>query len=233
MAKRFYEPKVAGTELQLWVDPQVFTEVDDQASLTAVRELLALDGLSDEAKVELELTQERFDLWADQELELLDRLDYYDYDDRVENLTVRDGDWFTPEAVESVCGETGTNVVENSIDGDNQTFWRHDANEVHSVIYRLRSYPKRVTKVRFRIATSVPAREQLENLSVYASREIANLGDNKVADALNPVWVSGWNEVDVDDKQQVRYVKLEFQSANANEFSQVREFAVRVETRLP
>lgn len=240
MAKRFYEPKVAGTELQLYIDPQVFTEVEDTAALVAVRELLALDTLTDEAKAELQLTEERFDLWRDQEDEVADRLDYYNYGDRVENITVRDGAWFSPDSVESFCGESGANVVGNSIDGVNTTFWRHAVDERHSVIYKLRDHSKKISKVRFRYNSTEPITERLSNLDVHAAKALANIDEpeNILETGINITWPIGQGSIWVEHvlalkKNKARYVKLLFDSAHASNTSQVREFEVWVETRDP
>lgn len=240
MPKRFYEPKAAGTELQLYIDPQAFVKTDDEAALVAVQELLALDTLSEGAKAELQLTDERFDLWRDQEDEILDRLDYYDYADRAENLTVRDGAWFTPDAVESSCGETGGNVETQSIDGDNGTWWRHAVDERHSIIYELRDHSKKVSKIRFRYGASESATERLTNLDVHAAKAVANIDEPEsiLETGIAITWPTGQGDVWVEHtlaakKNKARFIKLVFDSDHAQNTMRIREFAVWVETRDP
>jgi len=238
MAKRWYERIAGGTEFRVYIDPEVYSQSEDQDRLDVITQFQALDDLARQELISLissSSLEELDDALEKLEWSLRDRLDYYDYDTRIENITVADSAWFTPEAVESFCGESGANVIGNTIDGDNQTFWRHEVDETHEIVYRLRSYPKKITAVRFRHASGEPAREQLENLTITAARSIAGLDkpENVVASGVNPTWAAGWVEVDVSNKANVRYLKLEFVSANANNQGQIREFAVKVGTKDP
>lgn len=239
MAKLWYEPKSGGTELQANIDPLVFAQTVDTADLALNAEY---QGLSDPIRLEIAVGRgytnlpDFDDYLQDEEWELLDRLDYYTYATESRSLTVANGAWFTPEAIEDVGGETDPDVAANSIDDDNQTFWRHNVNHLHTVTYRIRSYPKKVGKIRFRHATSQPDREQLTNLTVKIAKHLAQIDNPEkvVADEVNPDWTSsGWVEVNVADNERARYIKLEFETVRADNFAQVREFDVWVKTKDP
>lgn len=243
MAVRLYVPMVAGTELDLFIDPFTFVKADDETRLLEIAEFQAL---SDAARTEVAICKEFGTLAAfdaalqDEQWDIEDRIDYYSYDDRTENLTVRDGAWFTPDSVDSFCGETGANVVGNSIDGSFGTFWRHSVDERHSVIYKLRNYPKKVARIRFRYNSTEPVTEQLSNLDVHAAKNLANIdeAENILETGINISWPVGQGSIWVEHtlaqkKNKARYIKLLFDTAHASNTSQIREFAVRVETRDP
>lgn len=243
MARRFYEPAGGGTELNLFIDPEKFVQADDQAALTLVQEARAAsDGLRSELAVckgfaSLEDYDADLEL---QEWDLLDRLDYYSYENRTQSLTVRDGAWFTPEAIEAFCGEDDPNVAANIIDGTNNTFWRHNVNQRHSITFRLRGHPKRITKLRFRYGAAEVNREQLTNLDIRVSRDLSEIDEarNLRETGVNIAWPTGagsvWVEYDLADAvQKARYIKLDFDTVAGNNDAQIREFAVRVSTRAP
>lgn len=243
MAKRLHEPTRAGEGLRLYIDPQEFDRASDQAALAAIQEV---EAASDNIRAEIGLcrgfgTLEDFDAKLEKDRwDLLDRLDYYDYDNRRESFNVRDGAWFTPEAVESFCGEEAGNEAALTIDGVNNTDWRHDVDERHSITFRLRGYPKKVSKLRLRYGASEPVREQLQNLDIRISRGLANIDDpvNLREQRLNPVWPVGagatWVEIVLSSKVvQARYIKLEFDTAHGGNQAQMREIGVWVETRDP
>ncbi len=240
--RRWYEHVAGGVDLNLVLDPQEFSQATDLDQLAIVTDL---QGLSDEARavvaasLGLASAATYDDMLQDQEWELRDRLDYYSlYSNKTVNLTVRDGAWFTPDLVESFCGETGGDVVGNSIDGLNSTYWRHTQNHNHSVIYKLRDYPKKVARIRFRYNGSLN-REELNNITVRASRSLNTIDDpgNLLESGINPTWPGGpavWVEHTLANKKnQARYVKLEFDTAHGSNDMQMREFAVWVETRDP
>lgn len=245
MAKRFYQP--LGTpvdQLNLFIDPTLYTQAQDNIDLTEITEI---QGLSADTR-ELIATALGFsdlatydDFLQDQEWEIRDRLDYYSlYENRVENITVRDGAWFTPEAVESFCGEHTTNVAANSIDGVNTTIYQHNVNHAHNIVYRLRSYPKKITKVRFRYGSAEPDRERLNNLTIKAARALSQIDEssNILESNLNIVWPTPggvWVEHTLaTPKVNVRYIKLETADTDhPSNHWQIREFAVRVVTRDP
>lgn len=242
---QFWEPKVSNTELLIRRDLSTFKKVDDDARKAVIDDYQALStltrtslagelGFADLAAFD--------DALRDEEWEILDRLDYYStYDTRTENLTVADGAWFTPIAVESFCGETSTNVVGNSIDGVNTTFWRHAQNHQHSVIYELRAYPKKISKIRFRYNSTEPANERLNNMDVHAARAVVNIDDanNILETGINITWPTGagsvWVEHTLAKKSpRARYVKLVIDDTdNVSNTLQIREFAVWVETKEP
>ena len=240
MAIRWYKP-VAGPGLNLFIDPQSFTQTEDQEALALVQEIEASNEL---VRTELGVCrgfsslQEYDDYLEDQRWQLQDRLDYYNYDNRTEQLDVRDGAWFSPDAVELVCGEDAGDVAADSIDGDTGTFWRHSAIERHSIIYRLRDYPKKVSKMRIWHAATGTNREQLQNIDVFASRALGNIDDpaNQLLAGFTPPWsaTGDWNVIDFTfKKNKARYVKLLFDSNRPDGQIQIREIEIRVETRDP
>lgn len=244
MAKRFYANVAGGVDLDLFIDPQAFNKTVDTDRLAVITEL---QGLSDDTRTVVAICAGAADLAAydtalqDEEWEIRDRLDYYTlYANRTQNLTVRDGAWFSPDTVDSFCGETGANLVGNSIDGTNSTFWRHSVDERHSVIYKLRDYPKKVAKIRFRYNSTEPVTEQLSNLDVHAAKNLAKIDDaqNILETGINISWPTGQGAVWVEHtlaqkKNKARYIKLLFDTAHASNRSQIREFEVWVETRDP
>lgn len=241
MAKRFYQPFGGGDQLRLYIDPEEYSEANDQAALAEIQEI---EALSDNVRAQLGLCN-GFGNLADYDehleekrFEIEDRLDYYSYDNRTETLNVRDGAWFSPEAIESFCGEDGSDPAANSIDGNNSSVWRHSANERHSIVYRLRSYPKKITRVRFRFNVSLPVIEQMVNLDIRAAKALSQIDEprNLLEQGLNIDWglVGGWVEHTLaTPKFNARYIKLEFDTNQVNGHGQIREFEVRVETREP
>lgn len=236
---RWFEPRAGGTRLQVIRDKFNFDKADDEARLAVINEIQAL---SDSARQLVAGGTPLADFDTDLQLEewqIRDRLDYYDlYSNRQETITVRDGAWFTPDAVESFCGESGTDVVGQSIDGLNNTIWRHTVNERHNVIYRLRDYPKKISKIRFRYANNEPDRERLTSLDVHASKNLNRIDDVEsiLEQGINISWPVGagntWVEhVLAQKKANARYIKLSFTTDDPNNVMAIREFAVWVETR--
>lgn len=241
--KQWYEHISGNTEMNLIQDPLVFDKTDDIAKLAVITEFQAL---SITARTEIADADGQSLAEFDDELEkegwkLNARLLFYDFPTRVLNLTIKDGDWFTPEAVETSCGASGGNAAANSIDENNTTFWRHAVDEQHSITYRLREFPLKISKIRFRYNTSEPVNEQLDTLTIRASRALGKIDDagSLIESGLNITWPTGagstWVEHTLASKKvSVRYIKLEeFGSAHASNTIQIREFAVFVETKDP
>lgn len=243
MARRWYEDVGGGDDLNLFVDPESFNQTIDTNRLAVITEF---QNLSDIARLELagdagEPLSVYDEMLEEEEWELRDRLDYYDlYSNRVENVTVRDGAWFTPDAVESFCGEDVGEEAVQSIDGVNSTKWKHTADERHSIIYLLRSYPKKISKIRFRYNATEPVTEQLANVDVHAAKNLAKIDDaeNILETGINITWPIGQGAIWVEHtlankKANARYIKLLMDTAHASNTLQMREFAVWVETRDP
>jgi len=241
---RHYVDVAGGEDLDHLTNPERFNKTTDTDRLGVVSEL---QGLSLIARTQIAPPLGHTDVVAfdaaleDEQWELQDRLDYYSlYSNRTQDFTVRDGAWFTPDSVDSFCGETGPNVVGNSIDGVNTTFWGHNVDERHSVIYLLRDYPKKITKIRFRYNTAELVAEQLTNLDVHASKNIGEIdnAENILETGINIIWPIGQGSVFVEhtlaqEKNETRYIKLIFDSAHPTNTARIREFAVFVETRDP
>ena len=242
MAIRWYRPVSAGTELELYVDPGLFSETQDQADLAVFQEAQASsDTIREQLAAANAFTNlGEYDLWLqDQIWAIQDRLDYYSYEDRVENRTVRDGAWFSPIAIEAVCGEEVGREAVNSIDGDTGTSWRHISVERHSITFQLRDYPKKISSMRIWFGGSESDREQLQNIDVFASRGINDIDDpaNERLSGFTPTWAGqgdSWVEIPWTSKiNKGRYIKLLCDSARGDGTVQIREIEFRVETRDP
>ena len=249
---RLYEPRAASTELTVVRDRFFFTKAQDQADLDVITDIIGdpnadppKPGLPDATRQAIagSLPLDEYDQQLEeQEYVLRDRLDYYDYTTRVDQRTVADGEWFSPVAVESVCGETAPNVAARMIDGDEATFWRHASNEQHVITFQLRDYPKKIERIRFLYGAGESARERLNNITVKAAKGLARLddADNILESGINPTWPSGissntWVEHTLASKKlKARYVKLEISDTdNGQNQAQIREFEVWVGTRQP
>ena len=237
---RFWEPKESGTKLTVSRDRFEFTQAADNSRLSVITEI---QGLSTAARTALAPGADlaAFDAKLEaEEWDIRDRLDYYNYTNRTENLTVRDGAWFSPEAIESFSNEHATNVAANSIDGNNNTIWQSFQNGGHFAVYRLRSYPKKITRVRFRYGSAEPARERLNNLTIKAARDISQIDEasNILESGLNISWPTPggvWVEHTLSTfKSNARYIKLETDDTDDTSQPnalQIREFEVFVATR--
>ena len=147
---RWYEPSGSPTDtLAVIRDKLIFTKAADDARLLVITDI---QGLSDTTRQAIAGSQDLADFDAGleaEEWEIRDRLDYYSYPTRTENLTVADGAWFSPDSVDSFCGEHATNVASNTVDGNTGTFWQHFNSHTHNITFKLRDWPKKVTKIRF------------------------------------------------------------------------------------
>lgn len=243
MAKRWYLPNGPSTELEVVIDPELFTLANDNAALT---DNLEIQGLSDDLRQILgaclgyDTLAFYDDFLRDEEFDIRDRLDYYSYDTRVESPTVADGAWFTPIAIESVCAEDVGNEAVDIIDENTATFWRDSTNHQHVIVFELRAYTKKISKIRFFYGAALSARERLNNVDVHASKALANIDNagNILETGINIAW-PGVGGVYVEHtlaskKNKARFVKLVIDDTdNGNNQAQIREFQVWVETRDP
>lgn len=237
MPIRFYQPFDGGAKLRLYIDPQEFDQVTDQADHDLVVEK---QQSSDELRTQLAIAEgfnslEQYDTFLeDKRWELADRLDYYGYANRDEVITVRDGAWFIPEAVEAICGEEPGSEAANMIDGNNATFWEHFTDEQHSIDLRVRDYRKRMTKIRIRIDANT--RSKLTGIDVYAANVIGGLdlpSNQVVFDAALTV-EQAWNEVEFSQSKNVRYLRISgFGSQHPGNEVRIRMIEVWVTTRDP
>lgn len=229
MAVRLYEPKSAGTELQLWSDPLLHVKADLEQELIYWQEV---QELSPEARALVGLDREDFDEQVEAEIERLENLiDFFDYTEKVVNLTVKDGAWFKMEAVEDFCGEETGREAPLSIDDDTGTFWQHEQDHAHQITWRLRDYRKRVSKVRVYLGAN--ARSKLENLDIYVAGSVGglNLPENLAVSGASISTEDAWNEIDFTTEQLGRYVRFTgFGSQNSLNESRIREVEAWVET---
>lgn len=207
MPTRFYQP-ISG-DLKLWADPDTFVEADLQKELD---ELLEIQELSEGAR---ELTQctnlnrEDFDLFIQERIDALkDQLDFFNYSNIPLVLNVKDGAWFTPIAVESVCGEDVDHEAPLTIDGQTNTYWQHDIDEEHEIIWKLRDYRKRIAKLQIRIGSS--SRNLLTDLDIYASDSLLEIDNinNKIFTDINFTVNNTWEELVLISKKNIKYIKF-------------------------
>lgn len=243
MAKRLYSEVTAGEELGIFDDPPIFNKTDDTAALA---DIVEIRGLAASIRTRLGacggFSLSEYDDYLEEQFEdLSERLDYYDYATTTKNITVLDGAWFSPDAVESFGGEDVGNEATRSIDGMNNTFWRDSVNHQHHIIYQLRDHTKKISKIRFRYGASESARERLNNMDVHSSKVIEKIDDeeNILETGINISWPTGAGEVWVEHtlatkKHSARYVKLVIDDTdNGSNHVQIREFEVWVEPRNP
>lgn len=230
MPTRFYEP-VAG-DLKLWADPDTFVEEDLQAELD---ELLELQALSEEARDLTncpELTRDDFDTFILSKIDMLkDILDFFNYDNKPLALNVKDGIWFTPIAIESVCGEEPGQEATLTIDGFNNTYWEDRTDEPHNIIWQLRDYKKRMSKLRVRVGSS--SRNLLTGVDIYIADTVGAL-DNPgrlVVSGLDLVVPNSWEEIDLGSKWNGRYIRFTgFGSTHASNQVRIQEIQAWVTT---
>lgn len=246
-----YKVITAGEKLQINRDLGETTKTADQDRLDAITKIQAMTnaertaimgdfGFSNLADFDKYLEQE-------EEWPLSDRIDWYTYDDKTVQFTAKDGAWFSPIAVDAgtLCGEEAGQEASRAIDGNGATFWRHNTNEQHVIIFNLRAYPKKISKIRFLYGSGESARERLNNMDVHASKGIGNIDNagNILETGINiswptPISVDTWVEHDLTiagkKSNNARYIKLVIDDTdNANNQVQIREFEVWVETRQP
>lgn len=249
MAKLWYDPAAGGTQLKVWDDAQVLERSSiaaDLASFQLFRDLddnartyLATGGIAGAGISGGWPDLASFDAYLDGEIDrFADLLDYFDYESRVETLTVRDGDWFLPEAVESVTheevGSEASFAIDNDGGGDpnaplNSTYWQSNAAGARELVVRVRGYRKKLLGIRLR-TNSGDARAQLQALEVRAANGLESLDDpgNVVATGVDVDDLANWYEVDF--VKTARYVKLVAStSAHTNvDHLRIRSLQVRV-----
>lgn len=237
-----YEPKAASTELAVVRDRFFFTKAQDQGDLDVITDIQALPDATRQAIAGASVDLAEYDQQLeDQEHVLRDRLDYYDYVTRIDQRTVADGEWFSPDSVDSFCGEEVGQEADRAIDGDDDTFWRHATNETHILTFKLRDYPKKIERFRLRYGAGESARERLNDITIKAAKGLANLDnpENTLETGINIAWPVGagltWVEHTLASKKlKARYIKLEIGNTdNAQNQAQIREFQVWVGTRQP
>ncbi len=233
MVQRYYERKDGQIppKMKLWADPAEYVEADLQAIIDAREPLLALDdaSLALVAPIQGGTVDDLRAAWQQDVDTAHDILDFFDYEKTTINLSVADGAWFTPEAVEMVCGEEVGNEAALMIDGNNTTYWQHDADEAHQVDLRLRNYSKKMTGLRIRRQTN--ERSALNNLDIYVASSLGGL-DNPEQLAISGVTLSvdnDWNEIVFPSPARGKYIRLSgFGSAHAGNEVRIREIEARV-----
>lgn len=123
--------------------------------------------------------------------------------------------WTTPSSIHSKCGEYPPNfIATNAIDDDTSSFWRHNADCYHWIIFDL-SQTYTITKIRIYQSTVSTYRWGKGNgLDVYVSDDPASWGSAVWTGVLDADY---WQESDAFSKDG-RYVKL---VSKSNESAQV------------
>lgn len=243
MAKRLWEQITVGTDIKLWIDPEPYNKTDLQDERDRLQ---AIKTSPLECRTELAVCKgypsvaDYDDFIQDEIDEIKDLIDYFGYSTKVTNLTVMDGEWFTPTDIESVSNEDVGNEAVNAVDGNNVTFWRSSNNEVHEIIFKLRTYPKKISKFRIWYASGESARERLNDIDVHAANALGNLDEpqNILETGINLTWTAGggvWVEHTLASKKnKCKYIKFVIGNTdNGNNQAQMREIEFWVETRDP
>jgi len=233
MAKRLFERRDGQVPptISLWDNPRELTEAEFDEVIAQGEELLAL---SEDAYNAMGAycpnlpTKEEIQAQVDN---AKDKKDFFDYDKVVHTMQIADGSWFEMIAVESFCGEeTGFEAV-LAIDGQTSTWWQHDADEAHEIVFQLRDYSKRVEKIRIRRGGN--DRSELTDIDIYVANSIGGLDEPSnlaVSGATLPT-VSDWNEVDFTNKQRGQYIRLTgFGSVHSGNEVRIREIEAWVTT---
>jgi hypothetical protein len=247
MPVRMYQRQASGAEIKFWVDPAQYVKADMPGQIQVLEDVLALSNDIKTWIIQNGMTGfttiQEFDDFIEAELwKLKDILDYFDYQAEEETLWNYKYMWMTPEAVESFCGEDvtdpATNAIDddpatNAIDDDPATRWHHSTNEVHTIVFRLRTYPKKLTGVRIMLYSGSPA-EHLRNVTIKAARDISQIDEasNIMATGVDFATDAQWNEhIFASAKHNARYIKLEINSTDhAANNCRIREFDAKVET---
>ena len=246
MAKQFYQ--LSGSDLLVWDDPQnLSTQAEIQSRIDALtpfqqladgsRELLAQGGVPGAGIPGGFSDLASFDTWLTDEIERLqDIRDYYDYSTKQETIgNVRDGAWWTPEAVESVSDE-GVSPAVNALDGVGSTFWETDQAPA-SIIFRLRSYRKNVESIRLWTPNNM-LKTFLNGITVRASQGLGMIDDASNVMASNiSIQNDGdaWSDIvfanpnNPTGRKRCRYIKLDIPgSQHAQDVIQIRRIEARV-----
>lgn len=241
MAKLFYQNAGAGF-LNVYEDPLL----EDEAALTALLpQLQEVQALSDSLRgviaqggiPQLGLASagslEAFDDALVDEIERVqDILDYFSYETRVENLTVRDGLWITPVALESVSDENVGEEGVLAVDQDFGTWWQSDASGLRSIVFRVRDHRKMVEGLRLR-CPSTDERCQLQGVTVRGAAALALIDDpGNVLDTNVDFTYAGniWIEHTLAQKKRLRYLKLDVSQSlesSGTDSLRIREIEVR------
>lgn len=233
---RFYQPKSGGTRLELLKEGEEYEQSEITSEIALYQEIQAS---SDELRGELAIAEglELAD-YDDKITKMLDKLldinDYFSYPNRTENVTVRDGDWFRPDQLESVSDENVGEEGSLAIDGVNSTWWQSDITGTRVLTVRIRSHKKRVERIRFR-TTSGDKRTRLQNMSIKIAGAIPRLDkpENLADSGVNlPDGVDPWIEHTLATPKRGRYLRIEADGALApnGDHVRIREVEVFVTT---
>lgn len=248
MAKLYYQLGGPG-QINVYDDPQVLSQNDLIGQRDALSEILGLSDVFRSALAQSGIpffgipgghnTLADFDDFINEELDRLnDVLDYFSYSSRVEELTVRDNAWFTPEAVVDVSHEEVGNEAVNAIDGDFGTWWQSNegGTDPRTITFRVRSYSKKIEGIRLRISNPGEDRAELQDVTIRASKALAMIDDpgNVFASGIDfshdgDAWME---HIFASPAHGKRFIKLDIPSSlHSNpDHVRIREIEVRVGT---
>ncbi len=247
MAKTFYEQAGGNTLYRTYEDPEEITYVElaeDRAKIEEVQ------GDSDAVRAEMALCRfmginavgdDETEILADFDTQLEDGLDIIkdlqdleNYETSQLNLTIKDGAWVVPIAIESVSHENPGEEAILAIDGNNGTWWQSDdaSSNPRTIVFDVQDYPKRFEGFRLRISNANEDRAEIQDVTIKSSRNINNIdnAENIVATGIDFVYDGdSWMQYDFV-KNLKRYIKLEIPASLHADPDQIRirEIQVRV-----
>lgn len=130
--------------------------------------------------------------------------------------------WTTPSAIHSKCGQTSSYYANNSIDGNTGTYWNHNVNELHWIIFNMGS-TQTITKIEL-FQVSGYRWGDASGLTVYVGNDPAALGAEVWNGTLN---ANGWQESGAFSKSG-QYIKLV--SMTTASYQRMYEFSALVST---
>ena len=127
---------------------------------------------------------------------------------KVDGVLISAPAWVTPTAIDSKCGEDACCPASNTIDGSLATYWQHNVNHEHWIIFDLGS-TKTVQKVRVYCEGNQVTGHLCEVSAIYINDSADESGGSKGSGSI----ASGtnWNEIDVTDTTG-QYIKLKLKT---------------------
>lgn len=248
MARKFWE-RVGGNQIQFYDEPLNLKKDETLARITELQEVLALP---DHVKALLVannpgVTTEAdwMAIFQDEIEELADRLDYWGYDQEIEQITKVETGWFDPSqaqlgpaSVVSFSSELVGSEAAQAIDGVGGQVWEtDDLGGPHEIRFGW-GYKKIIDAIRFRVGPTIANPENYEGVSIWIGQTINSLDNdnNKRLDAVD-VGVAGtladpWLEIDLSNKRAGSYLRLEITGSGRPDNSViVRDIELRARVR--
>lgn len=258
MARKFWE-RLGGQRIQFYKDP---LEINRDEGLERIADLQAILNLDDDQKALIagQLPQgggDPFEALQDELNELADQVDYWDYEQITESLTVVERGWFSPAdgqlgpgTIVSVSSELAGAEAIGAIDKTGSTRWEslpEGGSPDNPLPHDLRftwGYPKRTQGIRFRVGPTIQGPEILEGVSIWLSQMPGGLNNdnNRFLDNVNLADVAVHNDpwLEIEDfgalvspnvnmiKGNAVYCRIEISSTGAgNNRAVIRDIEMR------